>query len=106
MEQSSRIYALVKTHVDFQSIIPSCIAIAREVEQVRGLKGPEKLKLLQDVLRLALHDQPLGLAEKEKLVVVIDTVVPLAIQAAILASKSPIVKHVQEVCLSCCWTKT
>lgn len=106
MDHATRIYTLVKTRVDFESIVPTCIAIAREVEQVRGLKGPEKLKLLQDVLRLALHDQPLGLAEKEKLVVVIDTVVPLAIQAAILASKSPIVKHVQEVCVACCWTKT
>jgi hypothetical protein len=104
--RASTLYGLVKTRIDFDSIVPTCIVVAREIEQLQGLKGVEKLALLQEVLRLALRDQPISLKEKEDILFVIEKVVPVAVQAAILASKSPIVKHVQEVCMTCCWTKT
>jgi hypothetical protein len=42
---------------------------------------------------------------KEELLHTIDTIVPIVIQAAVLASKSPILKKVQETCVGCFWTK-
>jgi hypothetical protein len=104
--QAAAIYALLKTRIDLSSLVPTCIAVAQEVEQIQGLKGAEKLKLLQEVLRIAVRNASIGLKEKEEILFTIEKVVPIAVQAAILASKSPVVKRVQEVCLSCCWTKT
>ena len=46
-----------------------------------------------------------SLEEKEALYFTVDRVVPVIIEAAILASKSPIVRQVQAVCCGC-WTKT
>lgn len=99
------VYRLVKGRVDLKSLIPTCLEIASEIEQMNELKGPQKLALLQDVLRLAIQDSKLRDEEKSKILTMVDTVVPIAIQAAILASKSPILKKVQATCFSCC-TKT
>lgn len=98
------IYRLVKGRINFVNLIPTCIEVAKEIEQIQGLKGPQKLAMLQDVLRLAVRDSRLSDSEKDATLHVVDTIVPLVVQAAILASKSPIVKHVQDACVGC-WTK-
>lgn len=95
------LYRLLKGRINLNSIIPTCIEVAGEIEQLSGLKGSEKLRLLQDVIRLAITDSQKPLTEKEQLLFLVDSVIPFAVQAAILASKSPIVKHIQAGCLSC-----
>lgn len=96
------IYRAVKGRIDLTSIVPACIEIASEIEQIHGLKGAQKLALLQDVLRLSISESKLGQTEKEIILRTVDTVVPVVVQAAILASKSPILKRVQATCLGCC----
>jgi hypothetical protein len=98
------IYKAVKGRITVSSIVPSCIEIASEIEQLVGLKGAEKLSILQDVLRLAISESKLTKLEKEEILHTVETVVPIVVQAAILASKSPILKHVQATCVGC-WTK-
>ncbi len=99
------VYRAVRDSIDLDAIIPSCLAIAKEVEGLKGLKGPEKLQTLQRVLHHAVRCSLKSPEEKEAIVRMIDTVVPFAIQAAILATKSPIVAQVQSTCIGC-WTKT
>jgi vacuolar-type H+-ATPase catalytic subunit A/Vma1 len=99
------IYAVVKGRVSLLNIVPTCLDVAQEVEQISGLKGPQKLALLQDVLRLAVAESKHTHVVKEELLHTIDTIVPIAVQAAVLASKSPIFKKVQETCVGCFWTK-
>ena len=96
------LYKLLKGRIDFENIVPTCIEIAGEIEGLSGIKGSEKLELLQKVLRQALKDSTMSAEEKEKSLFTIDTVVPIAVQAAIMASKSPIVAHVQTAVASCC----
>ena len=98
------IYRTVKGRITLTSIVPTCIEIASEIEQLRDLKGSEKLSLLQDVLRLAISDSKLSKIEKEEILHTVETIVPVVVQAAILASKSPILKQVQATCVGC-WTK-
>jgi hypothetical protein len=98
------LYKLLKGRINFDNIVPTCIDVAGEIEAMGGLKGGEKLDLLQKVLRQALKDSQKSAEEKEKILFVIETVVPIAVQAAIMASKSPIVAHVQTACVGC-WTK-
>lgn len=97
------IYRLVKGRINFVTLIPTCIEVAQEVEQIHGMKGQEKLKVLQEVLRLAIRDSGMSDSEKESTLHIVETIVPMVVQAAILASKSPIVKQVQAVCTGCCW---
>jgi hypothetical protein len=99
------IYSVLKGRISLDNLIPTCIEVAREVEGLTGLKGPQKLEVLQNVLRMAVRDSRKSDEEKESIRRVIDTVIPIAIQAAILASKSPIVAQVQSACVGC-WTKT
>lgn len=99
------IYSIVKGRISLLSIVPTCIEVAQEVEQLSGLKGAQKLALLQDVLRLAVAESKQTSVVKEELLHTIDTIVPIVVQAAILASKSPILKKVQETCIGCFWTK-
>jgi hypothetical protein len=98
-------YSLVKGRVSLLNIVPTCIDVAQEIEQLSGLKGPQKLALLQDVLRLAVAESKHTAVVKEELLHSIDTIVPVVVQAAILASKSPILKKVQDTCVGCFWTK-
>jgi hypothetical protein len=99
------IYSIVKGRISLLTIVPTCIEVAQEVEQLSGLKGAQKLALLQDVLRLAVAESKQTSVVKEELLHTIDTIVPIVVQAAILASKSPILKKVQETCIGCFWTK-
>lgn len=98
------IYKVLKGRIQLDSIVPTCIEVAREIEGIGGMKGGEKLELLQKVLRQAIKDCDKSKEEKEHILMIVDTVVPIAVQAAILASKSPILGQVQTACVGC-WTK-
>lgn len=97
-------YRVVKGRISFENVIPTCIEVAGEIEQLTHLRGPQKLDLLQKVLRVALKDSDLAAEKKEDVLLFIDSILPVVMQAAILASKSPIGVHVQRACVSC-WTK-
>ncbi len=88
------IYRVLRGRIDLGNIVPTCIEVAQEVEQLQGIKGADKLALLQSVLRTAVRDSKISITEKEELLHRIDTVVPVVVQAAILASKLPVVKKV------------
>lgn len=92
---------VIRGRVNWDNLIPTCIDLARELEQLTHLKGKQRLELLQSTLKFALKESGKSADEKERILFVIDTVVPVAMQAAILASKSPIVTHVAR----CCWKK-
>jgi hypothetical protein len=79
------IYRVVKGRINLNTLVPSCIEVAQEIEQMNGLKGPEKLALLQDAIRLAVVESKKSSTEKEEILYVVDTVVPFVVQAAILA---------------------
>lgn len=98
------IYRVVKGKIDLNNLIPTCIEVAKEVEGVAELKGKEKLDLLQKVLKQAVKDSDKSVEEKEQILHTIDTVVPMVMQAAILASKNPVAAQVQAACVGC-WTK-
>jgi hypothetical protein len=100
------VYRAVKGRINLATLVPTCLEIASEIEQMTQLKGAQKLALLQDVLRTAIADSSLDAREKNTLLCSVDTVVPVLVQAAILASKHPIVQHVQATCVGWCWTKT
>lgn len=93
------LYAGFKGRIDWDNLIPTCIEMARELEQMTHMKGAQRLELLQKTLRYAVRDSDMSESQKDATVQVIDTVIPLAMQAAILASKIPI-KRIQSVC---CW---
>lgn len=99
------IYRALKGRISVDNLIPSCIEIAKEIEGIGGLPGKEKLELLQKVLKQAVKDTDKSVTEKEQVIHMIDTVVPLVVQAAILASKSPVVAQVQEALVTCCVPK-
>lgn len=95
------LYRLVKGRVDWDDLVPTCLEVARELEEMHELKGPQKLELLQKTLRFALTESTFPKEKKETLSFIINSVVPIMMQAAILASKVPIRATVQ----SCCWKK-
>jgi len=99
------VYKALKGKLDLNNLVGSSIQVAKEVEQIANLKGKEKLELLQSILRTCIHDSEKSPEEKEALYFTVDRVVPVIVEAAILASKSPIVRQVQAVCCGC-WTKT
>lgn len=93
------LYSAFKGRISWDNLIPTCIDMARELEQMTHMKGPQRLELLQKTLKYAVQDSDMSESQKEATIQIIDTVVPLAMQAAILASKVPI-KRIQSVC---CW---
>jgi hypothetical protein len=97
----NRLHTLFKNRIDWDNLIPTCLAIAQELENIASLRGPEKLKVLQDVLRVSLAEAPLPKEKKEEILHTIETIVPIAVQAAILASKHPIVNQITTSCLTC-----
>lgn len=103
--QVDGVYRLLKGRIQVDNLIPSCIEVAKEIENMGGISGKDKLTLLQKVLRQAVKDSGKPFEEKEHILHIIDKVVPLVVQAAILASKSPIVAQVHQVCMTCCVPK-
>ncbi len=100
--QIDGLYRVIKGRVNWDNLIPVCIDVARELEAMTHLRGPERLALLQKTLKYALKESDVPAEEKETYLYVIDKVVPVAMQAAILASKNPIVHRAASVC---CWKK-
>jgi len=99
------LYRVVKGRINWDNLIPTCIEVARELEGMTHLRGAERLELLQKTLRHALKESDNSTEEKERILFVIDTVIPVAMQAAILASKNPIVHRVVSGCWGCCTKK-
>jgi hypothetical protein len=99
--QVDSLYRVIRGRVNWDNLIPTCIDLARELEQMTHLRGKQRLGLLQATLKFALKESDKTVVEKENLLHIIDTIVPLAMQAAILASKAPIVAH----SVGRCWKK-
>jgi hypothetical protein len=94
------LYRLVKGRINWDNLIPTVLEVARELQQFPELKGPEKLDVLLKTLRFALKESSLAAEEKEKVIHTIDTIVPLVVAAAKLASKFPIQRISSK---KCCW---
>lgn len=94
------LYRLVKGRINWDNLVPTVLEVARELQQFPGLKGTEKLDILLKTLKFALKDSSLSAEEKEKTLYVIDTVVPLVVAAAKMASKFPIQRISWK---KCCW---
>ena len=45
--QVDGLYRLVKGRVNWDNLIPTCIEVARELENMTHLRGPERLDLLR-----------------------------------------------------------
>jgi hypothetical protein len=110
-EEDARIDAVarvLKGKVNWDNLVPSVLEAAKELEAMPGLKGAEKLDLLQKALKHVLKTSDKTAVEKEQILHTIDTVVPIVMQAATMASKNPIVgaavAQVEAVCVGC-WTK-
>jgi hypothetical protein len=111
MEQDARIdaiYRVIKGNINWDNLVPTLLEAAKELEKFPELKGSEKLDILQKALKHALKESDKSNEEKEKILYYIDTVVPVAVQAAVSASKNPLVNaavaQVEAVCIGC-WTK-
>ena len=102
------IYRVIKGNLNWNNLVPTLMEAAGEVEAMPGLKGKEKLELLQKALKHALKESDKSAEEKERIVYTIDVVVPVAVQALVMASKNPMIKavanQVEAVCIGC-WTK-
>jgi len=97
------LYRVIKGRVQWDNLIPTCLEIAQELEQMQELRGKERLEVLQKTLKFALKDSDLDEEKKDEILGYIDTIVPVAMQAAILASKLPI-RQIQAGCMTC-WKK-
>jgi hypothetical protein len=111
MEDDARIdalYRILKGRINWDNLVPTLLEAGKELEALPGLKGSEKLELLQKTLKHALKVSDKSATEKDQILHYVDTIVPIAMQAVVLASKSPIVAavvdQVQAVCIGC-WTK-
>ena len=98
--QVDALYRTIKGRIDWDNLVPTCLELARELEGLTHLRGKERLELLQTTLRFALKDSDKSAEEKERILHTIDTVVPVAMQAAVLATKLPI--HIP---VPTCWKK-
>jgi hypothetical protein len=96
------LYRVIKGRIRWDNIVPTCIEVARELETMNELRGPERLALLQKTLKYALKESDMTVTEKEGYLYVIDKIVPVAMQAAILASKNPIVNQAMSTCWKMC----
>lgn len=103
-EQADAILHVFEGKIDLDNLIPTCIFMAQKIEMMAGLGGKEKLEMLQRILRVTVGKSDKSLEEKSDLIHTIDTVIPMVVQAAVMASKSPILGQVQATCIGC-WTK-
>lgn len=94
------LYRVVKGRIQWDNLIPTCLELAQELEQFDELRGTEKLEILQKTLKFAVKDSTMDKEKQEDAIHTIDTVVPIVMKAAILASKLPI----QRIKAGCrCW---
>lgn len=98
--QVDTLYRIVKDRIDWDNLIPTCLELARELEGQTHLRGKQRLEALQATLRFALKDSDKSSEEKEHLLHTIETIVPVAMQAAVLATKVPI-----QLPVPTCWKK-
>jgi hypothetical protein len=102
------VYRVINGNINWDNLVPTVLEAARELEAMPGLKGSEKLDILQKALKHALKTSDKTTVEKEQILHTIESVVPVVMQAAMMASKSPIVgaamAQVESVCVGC-WTK-
>lgn len=96
-----QLFALVKNNIDWNNPIPACLTIAQELEKITTLKGPQKLKVLQDALKFGLSETNLDADKKKEIIGFVETTLPQVMQAAILASKHPVVNQALSACFTC-----
>ncbi len=99
--QIDGLYKVIKGRVDWKNPIPVCLELAQELENMTQIKGSQRLELLQKTLKFALTDSELEEEQKKDALAFIENVLPIAMSAVILASKSPIVAHIQSACCPC-----
>lgn len=103
-EEDARIdavFRVIEGKIKWENLVPTVLEAAKELEAIPGLKGSERLDLLQKVLKHAMKKSDLTITEKEGVLYTIETIVPVIAQAVVLASKSPIVAQVKAVCVGC-----
>lgn len=91
-----RVYDSIKDRIDWKNLVPVCIYTVGEIERYSELRGPQKLELLQNVLRHAVKQLDKDAVEKEELLHYIETVVPVVAQTAVTVEK-----RVQALASSC-----
>lgn len=96
-----RLLVLFNSAVDWDNLVPSCLAIAQELENDSKLTGAEKLATLQEVLRVLLKKAEMPEDKKEDIARHIGMTVPIVMKAAMLASKAPIVNQAVKTCWTC-----
>jgi hypothetical protein len=100
--QVDALYRMVKGHINWDNLVPTALEIAQELEGMTQLKGAQRLELLQKTLRFAVADaKDLPDDKKEGILLFVNSVLPVVMQAAVLASKVPI-KAIAHSCWSCC----
>lgn len=103
--QVDGLYRLVKGRIQWDNLIPTVMEIAQELEGMTHLKGQQRLELLQKTLRFAVADsKDIPADKKDEVLVFVNTVLPVVMQAAVLASKVPI-KAVAQSCWACCCSR-
>ena len=73
--------------IDWSNPIPAALKVGQHVETLKELKGADKLKLVQSVLRVLISKS--GISEEEQSVArrFVDDVLPPVLRAAVLVSK-------------------
>jgi hypothetical protein len=99
--RTQQLFALVKGNIDWSNPIPACLTIAQELERITTLKGPQKLKVLQDALKFGLSETNLDADKKKEILGFVENTLPQVMQAAILASKHPVVNQAISACFTC-----
>ncbi len=90
------VYDRVKDRIEWKNLVPVCIFAVGEIEQYKELRGPQKLELLQTVLRHAVKQLDKDPLEKEEILHSIESIVPVIAQTAVHVEK-----HVQAIVTSC-----
>jgi hypothetical protein len=96
MDQVQRLYLLIKDDIDWNNLVPICLRLAQEIQQLTHLRGQEKLELLQSVLNHALDISQVE--NKKEIQEKIQYMVPIVLQTAKVASRFPIVTKVLRCC--------
>lgn len=99
--QVDALYRTIKGKIQWDNLVPTALEVARELENMTHLKGPQRLDLLQKTLRFAVADsKEIPQDKKDDALVFINTVLPVVMEAAILASKLPI-RAIAHSCWTC-----